>query len=212
MSNGIIERLEARIEALEEEVSALKGTAHPGGTLAISNPRQRTRDEIVAKAKSDVEELMYLAGIGNSTPSTKISGSLTVKFQVNNDKRTVVALLFRKNIATTEVRWRGIAKCAPNDVFNAHIGKAIALRRALGLKVPTEYTNAPQPTEARVGDVVQVTSQGRITGTTMQLTKKCERYDSVGLGKAFYHTYDSGWLGDEQFDIIDDTVSTGGEA
>ncbi|MCA0117385.1 hypothetical protein LCD32_00040, partial [Bacillus sp. RSS_NA_20] len=52
------------------------------------------------------------------------------------------------------IRERGISKCAPNDCFNAHIGKAIALRRALGLEVPSEYLNVPQPTDVRVGDVV----------------------------------------------------------
>lgn len=51
---------------------------------------------------------------------------------------------------------KGIAKCASSDCFNVHIGKAIALRRALGHQVPTEYLNAPQPTEVHVGDVVAV--------------------------------------------------------
>ncbi len=54
----------------------------------------------------------------------------------------------------TYVRDRGIAKATPDDCFNIHIGKAIALRRALGLAVPDEYLNAPQPTEVRVGDFV----------------------------------------------------------
>ena len=53
---------------------------------------------------------------------------------------------------------RGIAKAAPDDCFNVHIGKAIALHRALGLEVPDEYLNAPQPTEVRVGDAVRLSS------------------------------------------------------
>lgn len=36
----------------------------------------------------------------------------------------------------------------------------MALRRALGLAVPDEYLNAPQPTEVRVGDVVQTLRDG----------------------------------------------------
>lgn len=44
----------------------------------------------------------------------------------------------------------GVSKCAPDDVFNADIGKAIALGRALGLDV-SEFENAPKPTEVVVG-------------------------------------------------------------
>src|SRR5690606_31968390 len=69
------------------------------------------------------------------------------------EKRTVVCLL--KGFRIPVIYAKGIAKCAPGDCFNVHIGKAIALRRALGLKVPSDYLNAPQPTEVRVGDVVK---------------------------------------------------------
>ncbi|GIQ63682.1 hypothetical protein PACILC2_22500 [Paenibacillus cisolokensis] len=74
-----------------------------------------------------------------------------VKFVVNREKRTVVALRYYCGVVDN----RGIAKCAPGDVFNTHIGRAISLRRALGLTVPDEYLNAPQPTEPRVGDIVE---------------------------------------------------------
>lgn len=49
---------------------------------------------------------------------------------------------------------RGIAKCNPNDVFNEHIGKAIALGRALGLDV-SEFEQAVQPTKVLAGMQVQ---------------------------------------------------------
>lgn len=42
------------------------------------------------------------------------------------------------------------AKCNPSDVFNEHIGKAIALGRALGLDV-SEFEQAVQPNEVVVG-------------------------------------------------------------
>ncbi|MCR8997954.1 hypothetical protein NW825_24090, partial [Brevibacillus laterosporus] len=80
---------------------------------------------------------------------------LTADFIVNKEKRTVVCLL-RGGVTPNEYA-RGIAKCSPDDCFNVHIGKAIALRRALGLDVPTEYLTAPQPAEPRVGDVVKST-------------------------------------------------------
>lgn len=111
---------------------------------------QQKRDEIVEKAKKDVEELIAFDYM------------TTVDFIVNIEKRTVVSL--RKFV---HILGRGIAKCAPNDCFNAHIGKAIALRRALGLEVLSEYLNVPQPTEVRVGDVVETTF---LNGETLKFT------------------------------------------
>ncbi|MCY8493713.1 hypothetical protein [Bacillus inaquosorum] len=99
---------------------------------------QARRDEIVEQAKADVKEIRF-----RHTP----------EFIVNRQKRTVVSLL--RNYLSGMVHEKGIAKAAPSDCFNVHIGKAIALRRALGLAVPDEYLNTPQPTEVRVGDVVE---------------------------------------------------------
>ncbi|WP_144533954.1 hypothetical protein [Bacillus pumilus] len=103
---------------------------------------QRKRNEVVAKAKSDV--------------AFSIIKFLKYKneFIVNSKKRTVVAL--RKSPVSGHVISKGIAKCSPSDCFNVHIGMAIALRRALGYHVPTEYFNAPLPTEVHVGDIVAV--------------------------------------------------------
>ncbi|MDQ8094198.1 hypothetical protein [Bacillus amyloliquefaciens] len=119
---------------------------------------QARRDEIVEQAKADVEKLIEDAGsicpvyYGNYTMRECTN---RVEFVVNREKRTVVALVFGKSQRVrSELREKGIAKAAPDDCFNAHIGKAIALRRALGLAVPDEYLNAPQPTDVRVGDVV----------------------------------------------------------
>ncbi|MGK9388904.1 hypothetical protein [Bacillus sp. RK1064] len=114
---------------------------------------QQKRDEIVAQAKRDVSALIRR----NFTARTA--------FIVNTEKRTVVAL--RKSYRLGYVSEKGIAKCAPNDCFNEHIGKVIALRRALGLSVPAEYLNAPQPTEVRVGDVVETTF---LNGETLKFT------------------------------------------
>jgi hypothetical protein len=102
-----------------------------------------TRDEIVGQAIHDFADIVYENHL--TADETEII--------VNKEKRTVVALL--KNPYKATVHARGIAKCDPSDCFNVHIGKAIALRRALGLDVPSEYLNAPQPTEVRVGDVVE---------------------------------------------------------
>jgi len=109
--------------------------------IEAPKPDQQKRDEIVAKAKEDVEDLVRRHFVSKAD------------FIVNAAKRTVVAL--GKSWVDGRILRRGIAKCAPDDCFNAHIGKAIALRRALRLEVPSEYLNVPQPTEVRVGDVVE---------------------------------------------------------
>ena|SRR5699024_6182131 len=116
--------------------------------------QQERRDDIVARAKADIEGLKGL-GTPYRNEYTAKGYRVDVKFVINKEKRTVVALL--KKIISKEVVSRGIAKCHPDECFNVHIGKAIALRRALGKRVPHEYLNAPQPTEVRIGDEVKST-------------------------------------------------------
>ncbi|WES02205.1 hypothetical protein [Bacillus velezensis] len=121
---------------------------------AIKDRAQARRDEIVEQAKADVEELKECGRTHAGKPFDYRLKMICVKseFIVNRNKRTVVVLL--KGAGNKFIYSRGIAKAAPNDCFNVHIGKAIALRRALGLTVPDEYLNAPQPTEVRVGDFI----------------------------------------------------------
>ena len=180
---GIIETLQAEIQSLKERVTALeqrtKGNDTPASApreltrddgifrttperkeaarARVQAQRQKTRDDIIEMAKRDIEALKtshyptrekyYVARNLSYTPACD------AEFIINRDKRTVVCLL-RKRYEKTRVVSRGIAKCHPDDCFNAHIGRAIALRRALGLEVPDEYLNAPQPTEVRRGDIV----------------------------------------------------------
>lgn len=113
--------------------------------------KQAERDRIVEQAKKDVEGLKYK----DTDFHVTIGGFACVAdFIVNKEKSTVVTLL--RGYSSNVVRAKGIAKCAPGDCFNVWIGKAIALRRALGLEVPAEYLNVPNPTEVRVGDVMKV--------------------------------------------------------
>ncbi|MEC3848600.1 hypothetical protein [Bacillus velezensis] len=103
---------------------------------------QSRRDEIVEQAKADVERLK----------ETNIRlRTFNISLEVNRKDRSVEAIAKRPK---SNRAFYGIAKAAPDDCFNVHIGKAIAIRRALGLAVPDEYLNAPQPTEVRVGDVI----------------------------------------------------------
>ncbi|WNF07456.1 hypothetical protein [Brevibacillus borstelensis] len=154
---------QAVADAVKAEISKL-AVAHPKSKSA-----QELRDEIVERAKADVAELTAIG----TDEDVLLEGSANVRgdfyrvdFVVNRDKRTVVALVRPTNGYRTFTKggvtlFKGIAKCSPDDVFNAHIGRAIALRRALGLEVPTEYTNAPKPTEVREGDVVKYDGRTR---------------------------------------------------
>ncbi len=111
---------------------------------SFETPQQK-RDRIIDQAKKDVEEL--------KKESVTFS-LLRAKFVINREKRRVVCLLERINLG--RIAKRGIAKCAPGDCFNVWIGKAIALRRALGLEIPSDYLTVPNPTEVRVGDLIKV--------------------------------------------------------
>ena len=106
---------------------------------------QARRDEIVEQAKADVERLKE---------NNRRWRAFNISLKINRNGRSVEAVAKKPNSRTA---FYGIAKAVPSDCFNVHIGKAIALRRALGLKVPDEYLNVPQPTEVRVGDVIEVT-------------------------------------------------------
>ena len=55
----------------------------------------------------------------------------------------------------------GRADCSEGDVFNEHIGQAIALARALKIDVPQEFLEAVQPDEIVVGMIIEY-KDGRI--------------------------------------------------
>ncbi|MEH6872731.1 hypothetical protein [Bacillus safensis] len=158
---------------------------------------QQKRDDIVEKAKKDIVSLSNQHGLYYA--SKRYLGN---EFIVNAEKRVVVSLL--RQVSTGQVVGKGITKCAPDDCFNAHIGKAIALRRALGLEVPTEYLNVPQPTEVRVGDVIR----GVYTGGKTTYERKIVKIEG---GR---YTYDSGgfdYIEETDLVIIDDSRVGEGE-
>ncbi|WP_407567980.1 hypothetical protein OKW88_21160 [Bacillus subtilis] len=172
-------------------------------TATPENLAQARRDEIVEQAKADIEVLKSPGRMVNGNTSdykVDLFGA-NAEFIVNREKRTVVALL-KGAYSGTVVLARGIAKAAPSDCFNVHIGKAIALRRALGLAVPDEYLNAPQPTEVRVGDVVHYSRTfPRLTVSEGPDDRAC--CVSIRLVRQF--------LGDGITTIIDDSREEVGE-
>lgn len=143
---------QAVADAVKAELHKMTASNTPALRKSTEKTPQQLRDEIVERAKADVAELE--CGV-----IARFHGFLKEDYVINREKRTVVALL--RDISDGKVRLRGIAKCAPGDVFNSHIGRAISLRRALGLEVPAEYLNAPAPTEVRVGDVVEIIGNQR---------------------------------------------------
>ncbi|OMD16238.1 hypothetical protein [Paenibacillus odorifer] len=117
-------------------------TVADSGAVIARKPKPPTRAQAIAKATADVAELL------------RAVWSMDVDFHVNRDKRAVTALVKRGGALFAKFT----AKCSPADVFHAEIGKAISLRKALGLAVPTEYTDAPQPEKAEIGAVVEKTA------------------------------------------------------
>lgn len=199
-------RFDQRMETAYEDVAKIvRGSADE----YVEKTQQERRDEIVEQAKADIEGLKderfgrYVVHKGASNDINgrwrgyaKL-GTCVVEFVVNKDKQTVVALLKGEN--TGRVYAKGIAKCDPSDCFNVHIGKAIALHRALGLVVPVEYLDAPQPTEVRVGDVVDCPGDYFIKPYKVDLIK------DGGTNDAEIYEADGTWLYESEVKIIDDS-------
>lgn len=159
------------------------------------------RDSVIKQAISDVKDLLsrnhtdsshrgeesnqIARNVGRnlwfSTEDDSFIVTHATDFVVNADKRTVVAIVGYKQ--HSEEISKGRAKCAPGDVFNEHIGKAIALRRALGLEVPVEYftVEARDCDDLAVGDVVRGDID-KITTTSSNLsTSRTTRHSQVNL-------------------------------
>lgn len=118
----------------------------------VKSPNQQ-RAELIQRAREFVKSRGMSDGrFYHSEKSLLLNG----EFIVNKEKRTVVCLL--RGTQTRTVFSRGIAKCMPSDVFNADIGKAIALARALQIDIPQEFTVAVQPQKVVVGMMIQLSS------------------------------------------------------
>ncbi|RAU96815.1 hypothetical protein [Paenibacillus sp. YN15] len=186
----------------------------PAETIAAAKPL--TRADVLAQASADVAELLR---IGRSDDDM-LSGSkhfrarwYDVDFVVNREKRTVVALVYEINgLSRTFARYRskpdakGIARCAPDDVFHTDIGRAIALRRALGLVVPIAYTQAPKPEEPRVGAKVRGVGDDNDFGVIGTVTEmRPVDYLDADNGLIVDTFSGSGWNYIRDVAVIDDT-------
>jgi hypothetical protein len=213
-----VQALESRVTTLEKAKQPIKvaeGPADDAPPSFIDKPRakppQQIRDEIVERARADVKALLdrnypMADGYHPSIWFTNKDGSYVTdkcEFIVNRDKRTVVALI---TTIYGSFCYRGIAKATPNDVFNAHIGRAIALRKALGLEIPAEYLSVPNPEESRVGDVVKATGQSAYLPGTSGICVKTEVDDGILYAHRHGGRSDGNtWAFKHDVSIIDDS-------
>lgn len=216
--NQRISALEKEVETLKVEIEALKAAQKPPVTViadAIKRYKECTPNEqasanekrkaIIDEAKAFVEKyekacrsmLRYEGDTGNGIINNV---SMNIVFEVNVEKRAVTALFYARTDGI--LRTKGIAKCNPSDVFNEHIGKAIALGSALGLDV-SKFEKAAQPSEVVVGHIIDTEPAGG--SWTATVTKLDDSRAHNLYGKAFQHSHDSGWLGEKQVKVIDDT-------
>lgn len=179
-------------------------TRHKFEDVIVYEPIQeitpnQLRAETIEKAKEFVENILGEYETFRITIGKYKNQNVRAVFRVNTNKRAVTALIY--GAFSKELVFKGIAKCHPDDVFNEHIGKAIALGRALGLDV-SEFENAVQPTIAvgqmvvsDVGTEYKVYSLENVVGNVKFRDSKGNLQDAIG-----------GYLPDEKwYKIIDDT-------
>ncbi|MFD1270652.1 hypothetical protein ACFQ3Y_24895 [Paenibacillus motobuensis] len=177
-----------------------------GGLTAnnVTVSKQLTRAGVIEKAKADVAELIRIGQdvAERLTESDEFYASFfTADFHINREKRVVTALVSYTDSSgriTEGNVAKGIARCSQGDVFHAEIGKAIALRKALGLVVPDEYLNAPQPENAAPGAVIRKIGGAAVGDKRVISNKRRYGNDSYsftnGLSASVYNC-----------EIIDDT-------
>ena len=110
------------------------------------------RAMIILEAKQFVEQTVKNAksGLRNYEGNYTYQHRLTdVHFVVKADEREVTAVA--KDLDGKVVE-KAIAKCVPDDVFNADIGKAIAVGRLFDLNVE-RFVNAIKPDKKAVGQL-----------------------------------------------------------
>lgn len=99
-------------------------------------------EDVLAQAEEDTESLLNTPQLPYSwhgetyyhyLPDSQLND---ISFNINEGKRTVVALLKDKS---GKVVYRGVAKAHPNDIFYDEIGVVIALRRLFDLEIPDVY-------------------------------------------------------------------------
>lgn len=129
----------AQIDALQAKVAKLiaeQAASKPSSTSKFRNVEEAAREDIKTLTKR------LTSGDPNLEAYNRHGRMRAPEFVVNERKGTVVALLRYYYVEGIIESRKGKAKLTPGDRFSPEIGKAIALRRSLGLKVPQIYLNA----------------------------------------------------------------------
>lgn len=187
------------------DVYELMDGYNPGVLMVDETPvktANQLRAEIIEKAKGFVEKIKIERVVNHKKAlvyvNRKTLNWVNAEFIVNEEKRTIVCLIRWTKDNTLD--GRGVAKCMPGDVFNEHIGKAIALGRALGLDV-SEFERAVQPTLA-VGQNVyfsnehglnvqyEIVSINENSTLNLTITKDYENNELFGADAYFLNTRD----------------------
>ena len=173
MLNDLMERVEALEQAEKQRYMVSIDTEEEKPIEQPKTPNQE-RAAIIEKAKKFVEENSFgshydVPAVDGGELNVHFGISDELKFIVDSEKRTVVALIL--GTQNKKLFHRGIAKCLPDDVFNTHIGKAIALGRALGKDV-SEFEDAVKPNKVVVGMVVKDTLSNMASGVVTCVNPK----------------------------------------
>jgi hypothetical protein len=201
-----VAELEKRVATLESTTTLMSFDEQMRSISKVMEAKspQQIRDEIVERAKADVMWLVDKVKTGAygkiGIPAHTEHGPLVIDFVVNRDKRKVTAICRYKHI-TDEVAVVGRAKATPGEVFNVHIGKVIALFRALELDVPAEYVSVPSPTEVRVGDIVNEEYRYKRKHRVVEAVKPSD-YFEADRGLTFVG---GGWAYIDEVRIVDDS-------
>jgi hypothetical protein len=190
----------AAVRSYLAEVDPVDSAEEAEPNVNDPQPASLTRAKVIEMARERVAELER---VGRSLAARLPQGPFAaefyrIEFVVNRDKRTVVALVRKRSTTSGKPDAVGIAKCAPDDVFNADIGKAIAAERALGLALTPEFVNAPKPEKAVSGTVVKRKSHPYDDG----IRTITRRHETITDGYWFSTGY---WDYASTFAIIDDT-------
>lgn len=153
-------------EALESKRNEMDATDR----LEVSPNKRRAK--VIEEAKEFIRKC----------ESTAKSHSYDIRYAINKDERGISAML-SDNGRIISLK---STQCHPDDVWNKHIGKAIAIGRALGIDV-SEFENAPQPTEIVEGmDVITYEPDESIhmEGRVKEVYEK--HSNLIRYGKKFY--------------------------
>lgn len=106
------------------------------------------RAELIQKAKDFVEAMKC----GEGNVFDKVGRLSRLEFYRKNNRVTCVINPWDNY----SKRSTGRATCSQGDVFNEHIGQAIAFAKAKNISIPVEFLEAVQPDEVVVGMEIQV--------------------------------------------------------